>query len=132
VLYVTCDIPLVTSFPSPPDLCKVLLSCFHDKVVESMVSSISCLLKLSNVLDSYLSTLLLSLQNLLQLTNSKLSFSLSFFHHTTIITKPLHNYNIIALKSPIIAFVHIFTVHFFCFCVFCFCFSLSFFSFFLS
>jgi hypothetical protein len=31
-----CDIPLATSFPSP-DLYKVLLSCFHDNVVESMV-----------------------------------------------------------------------------------------------
>jgi hypothetical protein len=48
-----CDIPLATSFPSP-DLCKVLLSCFHDNVVESRVyiahlRSLTCASKLSNV-----------------------------------------------------------------------------------
>jgi hypothetical protein len=39
-----CDILLATSFPSP-DLCKVLLSCFHaNNVVESMVYIVHVLL----------------------------------------------------------------------------------------
>jgi hypothetical protein len=79
------------------------------------------------VLDTYLLLPCYYLpQNLLQLTNSNLSFSLSLFHHITFITKPLHNY-IIGLISPIMAFVHIsITVLFFCFCVFRFCVPLSF------
>ena len=91
------------------------------------ISSISCLSKLSNVLDTYLLPCYYLLQNLLQLTNSNLSFSLSLFHHITFITKPFHNY-IMGLKSPtIMAFV---ATHFpsrFCFCVFLFlCFLLLF------
>jgi hypothetical protein len=95
-----CDIiPLATSFPSSPDLCKVLLiSCFHANKCRGVVhgiyrqsSSLACASKLSNVLDTNLLPCYYLLQNLLQLTSSNLSFSFSLFHHITFITKPLHN-----------------------------------------
>jgi len=132
-----CDIPLATtSFPSP-DLCKVLLSCFHDNVVESIMVYIAHLLLLLVRQNSAMCLILIYYLVIISCKTSCNQLTptchfLSLFHHITFITKPLHNY-IIGLKSPIMAIVHIFHHGsvFFCFCVFCFCFSLYFFSFFL-